>query len=105
MDLLGVMALVVIFGVVYFVRKDIRARRASSAAAGIEPTAAQRVADVAMGVAWSPGRPGSGWYPDPEARYPRRYFDGQVWTSRVSLGLGMPEQADAGFSEGMNQAR
>jgi hypothetical protein len=40
-----------------------------------------------------------GWYEDPEHRYPRRYYDGRAWTSRVSAGLGAPEQADKDWQE------
>jgi hypothetical protein len=40
-----------------------------------------------------------GFYEDPTARYPLRYFDGRAWTSRVSAGDGTPEQEDKAWTE------
>ena len=99
--MLGLMALVVIAGVAYFVGRDIRKRFLASHGRQVASSSGHWASGLNQPTVWGVQSPG--WYEDPEHRFARRYFDGVAWTGRVSSGLGMPEQADAEFSEGMNR--
>jgi hypothetical protein len=89
---------IVCFTCVYFVVRDLSKRVSAGWKAGApDPLASLDTSAGPRQAAPMAGKSAPGWYPDPDGRYPRRYFDGSGWTNRVSAGLGMPEHIDATF--------